>query len=80
MIDAPTTPFASRYGVPEPACGFFATAASLAFASFNCSSSVYAPPPTGVYCAAANGANDEATKRASSTVPIIIGFFILVPT
>ena len=75
MIDAPITPFASRYGVPEPACGFACTAAILAFATFSSSSSP--SPPPGVYCAAANGANDEATKSASSAAPIIIGFFIL---
>ena len=48
IADAPNTPSAAKYGVPEPVDGFAAALSTFAFASFSVSSSVLAPvsPPS----------------------------------
>ena len=86
MTDAPTTPFASRYGVPDPAPGFSAADTTRAAWTLRASSKVACPvspasPTLPRYCAdATDAAPMEPIKNTEKIVAVKSTFVFIAFT
>src|SRR6185437_15466128 len=76
ITEAPTTPFALRYGVPEPSPGCAFTISTFFFASSSSCSKVIGPLGYPEYCCANASCGKTADKSTASNM-LYASFFIV---